>query len=76
MTNKPVNMVKLGSELVFSANGKITAANLICYSGATYTVNNNQRRVKLTLLPVTTAAAEFQYRVKVPSKASVAIPGY
>ncbi|KAI9694194.1 MAG: hypothetical protein M1822_003465 [Bathelium mastoideum] len=66
--------VHLGARLTFIADSAVTDASLIRYGGATHTVNNDQRRIKLT--PVESGNTRFQYNVQIPADAGVAIPGY
>ncbi|KAI9667959.1 MAG: hypothetical protein M1821_000779 [Bathelium mastoideum] len=68
------NKVHLGATLTFVADNAVADASLIRYGGATHTVNNDQRRIKLT--PATSGNVQFQYNVQIPADAGIAIPGY
>ncbi|KAK3356646.1 hypothetical protein B0T25DRAFT_537123 [Lasiosphaeria hispida] len=68
--------VMLGADLSFTVDGEIVGASLIRYGGATHTVNNDQRRVKLVPIREVGTAGEFRYRVAIPKEPGVAIPGF
>jgi len=68
--------VHLGSRITFTADSEVTDASLIRYGGATHTVNNDQRRIKLKVTPAKDSKIKFQYSVEIPKSAGVAIPGY
>ncbi|KAK0642166.1 hypothetical protein B0T16DRAFT_449409 [Cercophora newfieldiana] len=67
--------VKLDGELLITTDVAVVDASLIRYGAATHTVNNDQRRIRLALTSVGTGG-KFVYKVVIPAKAGVAIPGY
>ena len=72
----PDDRVHLGAMLTVTTDKKLGSASLVRYSGATHTVNNDQRRVKLHRPEPTMSGKNFEYKFQMPKDPGVAIPGY
>ena len=66
---------KVGSKITITTDVPVDAASLIRYSAMTHTVNNDLRRIKLTLTTVGNAA-DKKYTVQIPGDPGVTLPGY
>lgn len=65
--------VRPGASLTVTTDSDVVGASLIRYSGATHSVNNDQRRIELKLQK---SRKGFQYGVTIPRDGGIAIPGY
>ena len=68
-----VQTYKVGGKILITTDVPTDAASLIRYSATTHTVNNDLRRIKLTLVG---NAADKKYTMRMPDDAGVALPGY
>ena len=68
---------KVGEKIIITADVKVDGsdASLIRYSAATHGLNNDLRRIKLSLASIGNVA-DKKYSVKIPDDAGVALPGY
>ena len=66
---------KVGDKITITTDVPVDAASLIRYSATTHTVNNDLRRIKLTLTTVGDAA-DKKYTVQIPGDSGVTLPGY
>jgi galactose oxidase len=62
-----------GGILTITTKSAVVGASLVRYGSSTHSLNNDQRRIELTLKPTGTA---FQYQMSIPSERGIAIPGY
>jgi len=65
---------KTGENITITTDVAVNAGSLIRYSATTHTVNNDLRRIKLSLQPV--SGNDKTYTVKIPEDPGVALPGY
>jgi galactose oxidase len=72
ITSVSVATVKVGNSLTFVTNGPVTNASIIRMGTTTHTVNTDQRRIPLLLVP----AGVNTYQVTIPKDPGVALPGY
>lgn len=69
--------VEVGKTLEFTTDAGITNASLIRLGTVSHTVNTDQRRIPLTIIPASSAKSGLvSYEAKIPSDAGVALPGY
>lgn len=66
---------RVGDKITITTDVPVDAASLIRYSATTHTVNNDLRRIKLTLTTVGNAADKM-YTVQIPGDPGVTLPGY
>ena len=64
-----------GSNFTITTDSKVVSASLVRYGGATHSLNNDQRRMPLTLRELG-AGPSFNYFASIPEDGGVAIPGY
>ena len=62
-----------GGNFTITTDTKVANASLVRYGGATHSLNNDQRRLPLTLYETD---SPFRYAVLIPEDGGVAIPGY
>ncbi|KAL6717682.1 hypothetical protein ACLMJK_005597 [Lecanora helva] len=62
-----------GGNFTISTDSAVVSASLVRYGGATHSLNNDQRRMPLTLHE---AGMENKYFVQIPADGGVALPGY
>ena len=62
-----------GGNFTIATDSEIVSASLIRYGGATHSLNNDQRRIPLTLEEV---GPPYSYFISIPEDGGVAIPGY
>ena len=62
-----------GGNFTIATDSEIVSASLVRYGGATHSLNNDQRRIPLTL---TTVGPPYRYFTSIPEDGGVAIPGY
>lgn len=62
-----------GGNFTITTDSEVVSASLVRYGGATHSLNNDQRRIPLTLRD---SSAPFNYFVSIPADGGVAIPGY
>ena len=75
--DRPEAPYKVGEKIIITTDGEVdTTASLIRYSAATHALNNDLRRIKLTLKPEGTAGPNKTYSVQLPKEPGVALPGY
>ncbi|KAL9045960.1 MAG: hypothetical protein Q9214_001090 [Letrouitia sp. 1 TL-2023] len=66
---------KVGDKITITTDVPVNTASLIRYSATTHTVNNDLRRIKLTLTTVGNADNK-RYTVQIPGDPGVTLPGY
>ena len=67
---------KCGETITFASNVTVDrVASLIRYGAVTHSLNNDMRRIKLTVVPVGNAA-DKKFSVKIPEDPGVTLPGY
>ena len=75
--DKPKAPYKVGEKIIITTDVEVdTTASLIRYSAATHALNNDLRRIKLTLKPEGTAGTGKKYSAELPKEPRVALPGY
>ncbi|KAL8739772.1 MAG: hypothetical protein Q9190_007456 [Brigantiaea leucoxantha] len=62
-----------GGNFTITVDSEVVDASLVRYGGATHSLNNDQRRIPLTLRD---SGLPFNYFVSIPADGGVAIPGY
>ena len=62
-----------GGNFTIATDSEIVSASLVRYGGATHSLNNDQRRIPLTLKEV---GPPYSYFMSIPEDGGVAIPGY
>ena len=62
-----------GGNFTITTDSEVLSASLVRYGGATHSLNNDQRRIPLTLHD---SGASSKYFVSIPADGGVAIPGY
>ncbi|KAI4212091.1 MAG: hypothetical protein LQ351_005121 [Letrouitia transgressa] len=62
-----------GGNFTITVDSEVVSASLVRYGGATHSLNNDQRRIPLTLRE---SGLPFNYFVSIPADGGVAIPGY
>ena len=62
-----------GGNFTVTTDSEVVSASLVRYGGATHSLNNDQRRIPLTLQD---SGTPFNYHVSIPEDGGVAIPGY
>lgn len=68
---------RVGDKITITTDISVDAASLIRYSANTHTVNNDLRRIKLTLSTVSDAPNDDKkYTVQIPGDPGVTLPGY
>lgn len=68
---------KVGEKITITTTAEVDGASLIRYSAATHALNNDVRRIILTLVPQGNASPSGKiYTAKIPDSAGVALPGY
>jgi galactose oxidase len=72
--NSAATSVKVGETLTITTDIAVDGASLVRFSGATHSLNNDQRRIKLN--PVKVNAVDLKYTVNIPESTGVALPGY
>jgi galactose oxidase len=63
---------QLGSKVAVTTNAYISAFAILRLSAVTHSVNNDQRRIPLSI----TSGPGYQYTLSIPGDAGVAVPGY
>lgn len=62
-----------GGNFTIATDSEIVSASLVRYGGATHSLNNDQRRMPLTLKEV---GPPYSYFTSIPEDGGIAIPGY
>ena len=62
-----------GGNFTITTDTEVASASLVRYGGATHSLNNDQRRIALTLHD---SSKPLEYFVSIPSDGGIAIPGY
>ncbi len=62
-----------GGNFTIATDSEIVSASLVRYGGTTHSLNNDQRRIPLTLKEV---GPPYSYFISIPEDGGVAIPGY
>ena len=65
--------VRPGGNFTIATDSEIVSASLVRYGGATHSLNNDQRRIPLTLEEV---GPPYSYFMSIPKDGGIAIPGY
>lgn len=73
ITETSAESILPGGNFTITTDSEVVEASLVRYGGATHSLNNDQRRMPLTLQD---AGRPFTYFVSVPADGGVAIPGY
>ncbi|KAF4124286.1 galactose oxidase [Geosmithia morbida] len=73
-TSEIPDEVEVGSVLQFNASDRIREAALIRISSTTHTVNTDQRRVPLDVVP--SRDSEYEFQAELPESSGVLIPGW
>ena len=75
ITSAPATAAR-GTYMAITTNSPVVSFALMRSSSTTHTVNNDQRRIPLTVQADSLNGASNNYIVSVPSDAGVALPGY
>ena len=62
-----------GGEFIITTDSEVVSASLVRYGGTTHSLNNDQRRIPLTLQD---SGTSLNYFVSIPGDGGGAIPGY
>ncbi|KAL8776889.1 MAG: hypothetical protein Q9213_008091 [Squamulea squamosa] len=62
-----------GGNFKIGTDSEIVSASLVRYGGATHSLNNDQRRIPLTLKEL---RPQYSYFLSIPGDGGIAIPGY
>lgn len=69
------NVYKVGDKIIITTDVEVDAASLIRYSATTHSLNNDLRRIKLTVVKEGNAS-DRRYSVIIPKDEGVTLPGY
>ncbi|KAJ5481209.1 Galactose oxidase/kelchbeta-propeller [Penicillium sp. IBT 31633x] len=72
--SKMPSTIEVGGVFILQTNGPVKDASLIRLGSATHTVNTDQRRIPLRLIPLT--RRKDSYGIKLPNEPGILIPGY